>query len=202
MLHEHGLPERLDVKLSAVVEEVGLTTGAAYNIWPTQDDYQHDLARHVVETFSWSIEAVEGQFLDAAAAGGDLTDVIRSVALAYYELIVNEPDFYVSLHFWASRKVEPELADAIRRRYSRLQSGLVSFFVTALAKYGLGIGPQHSIEDIVVAVTSLTEGMAIRARFDEAPLRDGEVYAATLQALFERYAEPLPSDAGPAESFS
>lgn len=202
LLRREGLPGAINIRLSDVLDEVNLTSGAAYNVWPSQDDFQEELALHLVENFSWSTRVVQ-QLLESAHEGAsDPEALIREVSLAYYRLLIHEPDFYLALQFWAVRELDVELESAIRCGYVRLQRNLVEFFVKALAGFEVEIRPPYSIDDITVAVTALTEGMALRAKFDPAATRDGEVYAQTLVGLFAHFTMPQQPHSGSRNDFA
>ena len=95
---EDGLPEGTNIKLTSVLEKAGLTTGAAYQVWKSQQVFQEDLALYIAREFEWARpNGDRGALRDMLADDPSLEVGVRRAALYYYDAIVNRPEFLLSL---------------------------------------------------------------------------------------------------------
>ncbi len=195
LLMRDGLPEAINLKLADVVTHLGMTTGAAYNIWSKQEDYQLDLALHMLDSFDWTEDFLEEAVNAGLAAGEDAESVVGGAALAYFNRLITTPEFYLTIHFWSIAEPRIELVERIRTGYQQIHEALVEIFGAALDAFGLRMRADHSLDDMSVAATAITEGAALRHRFDPDRIGNGEIYASILVALFHAYTEPVPGGA-------
>ena len=162
-----GLPSGFNIKLADVVREANRTTGAAYQIWSSQDEYRLELATYMARSVSYAGAGIAESALAAAmAADVNLWSVVEATGRAYLEHLVNRPEFYLSLHFWATADNLPaEVASAVEEGYASVQSTFEAFFGAVLDQFDVAVVPPHTIGDLTMAATAITEGTALRHRF-------------------------------------
>ena len=196
LLHD-GLPEAVNVKLADVCKHLEVTSGSAYQIWRRQEDYQLDLTLYIVENFNWATGLVAAAVADALVDFESPEQVIRTVGHFYFDKLISSPEFYLLLHLWSIHDPRPELSEAIRRSYSQVHEGLNQVFLGAMAAFGTELKPAFSIDEMSVTATAVSEGLALRHRFDPERATGGELYAEALVGLFRHYTRPVSEPAQP-----
>jgi AcrR family transcriptional regulator len=200
LLIERGLPEALPVRLADVVERAGHTTGAAYQIWESQQDFQEELALYVAQTFEWATPT-ESLSDDTDLPPMDELSFAEAVATTgrrYFETFVAKEDLYVAIYLWSVRNRTQKLNTAIAKGYDTVHDESVALFEAFLELHHRRIRPPYTIDDLAVAVTGVTEGLALRHRIQPGRIRthirrEGEpwhLYSVVLQALLDHFTEP------------
>ncbi len=191
MMIDDGATEQIDLRLSSVLDQMGLTSGAAYNIWASQRDFQHDLAHHLVREYSWAGPDRTDTKLDFDA---EPTDEIRRLAELYLESLTDETQYYLTLRFWGVKHPSAELRDSVKKGYAGNHSQWRVFYHVGFDWAGLRMRNGYTMDDFVVMATMITEGAALRHRFEPERLRgaDGRsLYSEALVALVEYFTEPV-----------
>jgi AcrR family transcriptional regulator len=193
---EDGLPELLTVRLTDVLEELQLTTGAAYQIWASQQEFQKELLREVVSDFAFAGP-------QSLPNGGDLAadmsqeERIRKLGQAYFDYFTARSEFFVALQAWTVKDPSDQLTQSVRTGYSIVHNQFAQFFQFSLQRYGRRIREPFSIDDAMTLVTACTEGLALRHRFEpDAVITAGgtHLFSEALLAILERFTEPIEGD--------
>jgi len=193
MMIDDGAPEQVHLRLSNVLQHMGLTSGAAYNIWSSQGDFQHDLAHHLISEYSWAGPDQNEVKLDFDA---DPTDEIRRLAELYLDSLTNDTQFYLTLRFWGVKDPSAELIASVKDGYANNHDLWRFFYSLGFQWAGLRIRDGYTIDDFVVMATLVTEGAALRHRFEPERLRtaDGSnLYSEALVALVGHFTERAPA---------
>lgn len=180
-----GLPEGIDVKLTDVLGDVGLSTGAAYNIWASQKAYRQDLSLHIAESFEWADATAVLTAIEALPEDSTMDDWVRTVSDTYFPLFVANMDFFVVLHFWAVKDPRPELVEALKRGYDEVHESFKAIYQEAVEHYGLQLIEPYTPDDATIMITAAIEGFAVRHRFESQRLTtDGRhLFAETMSLL-------------------
>lgn len=202
ILLRDGLPAGFNLKIADVVKEANRTTGAAYQIWKSQNDFRLDLAIHVAQSVSYADPTVMADDLeDALANETDIFGLVEAVGRSYFRHLVSGPEFYMGLHFWATADNLPdEVRTAVEDTYDEIQSSFEAFFGLVLAMFDVEIVEPHSLASLTTAASAITEGMALRYRFTtsvEAKRELTELYVRMLCSSLATMttAQPTPPDA-------
>jgi AcrR family transcriptional regulator len=206
LAHEQpaGLP-LANVRLTEVADRAGVTIGAFYHYWDTQDAYRLDLLRHLLDSdrFDTSADAATlvGPLVDAGVA---LTEVIRQAADHNFETLRDLPDQRVSMALWAQD--EAESIRLLRSMYGAIDRSWTALYASVLAAYGREPRPPFDIGTIAVALTALFDGLLVRHGLDphrvEAPIgtpADGDtaawsLVAAVIVGLLPTLTRPIEGD--------
>jgi AcrR family transcriptional regulator len=164
--YEHPIGEPLaNIRLQDVAARAGVTIGAFYHYWDSQDDYRLDLLRHLLEPerFDTWREAgdVVSPLIDAGAA---LTEVIRQATAQNFEALCDLPDQRVSMALWAQD--ESESIDLLRSMYGALDRSWAELYDGVLARYGREARPPFDIDTVALSLTALADGMLVRHGLD------------------------------------
>ena len=192
------------VKLADVADRAGVTKGALYHIWPSQEAFWHDLLVHLMESnqlFGADQLAAIGTDL-AQAIGTDPT--LRDYGNALFDSLSTDPSFYARISLFSyldAEFVRAELDRSFRDSVERVLPALEQ----SLAAMGRRVVQGASLWDVAVAVAALLDGLCLQYRISpertpELPLADGArwtLFAAAADALLMGYTESIEPE--PAE---
>ncbi len=166
ILLERGLPGGLNIKIADACRRIGRTSGSAYQVWPSQADYQRDLAIHVARSVDYAgAETLESAVSKALALHDNELDMVREIGTSYFRNLVGNEFFYLSMAFWAERlDTEDDIALAIRAGYDEIQTQFEGFFGAFLDTFGRSLRTPWTIRAMTMASTGITEGLALRHR--------------------------------------
>lgn len=219
MLLERGLDVGWGVRLAEVTERVGLTTGAAYQIWSGsrtksgaggQDRFHRDLALYAMgRLVSETSVNNAGRLESLTERGHSLDELIRIVGSSdIAELLAPEAGYAISLGLFASAARDPELAGVARNGYQALSDRYAVLADKLLAVSGREVVPPYSVGDLAALMVALGEGLTIRSLVDPdalAPALDPphdaapdatgpwHLYAVGLRAIVTSMTRTVPS---------
>jgi AcrR family transcriptional regulator len=168
MVLKHGMSSTLPVRISDVVASVGQTTGAAYQLWPSQEKFQRALADYLLESTFWVeprtvIDGIRAR-LDQDSISFSAT--IRDICGALMGCLVGQPEYYVHLHFWAVAFHEADMREAMRRGYERFHGEFTALYDAVFEKYAVRLREPYTMDDLATTITAIAEGFAIRSLVD------------------------------------
>ena len=189
---ERGLSPTLDLRLTDVLEEVGLTTGAAYNIWDNQDHYRRDLALHMAKTLEWADERLVEDIRAGWTEDIELDDWTRLVARAYFDAFTSRHDYFVILKFWGIKDIDDELREALSIGYDVVHERFRAAFGQSLGRFKRRPIDPFTLDDVCVLITGACEGLALRQRIQPERLDTaaGHLFAEFVVRLVSDYTEP------------
>lgn len=198
ILRERGTSAEIDIKLTDVLARTGYTTGAAYPIFGNQEGYQRELALYVAANFDWAgPEAITDELVQILETSESLEETIMRGTQRYFEVFTANEDFYLALQFWAVREPWPELQASLQEGYRVVHDGFATLFGMILDIYDRRPKPGFTIDDITVAITALTEGLALRHRIDSRAADSctvttnlADLYGHTLISIANQFTEP------------
>jgi len=177
-----------------------LTTGAVYNLWPTQAEFQADLLLHIADiqsSLSLNVEKGRAHFQASARAGVPLAEVLRTLVERVLRVHRDDALYAVELGFGASA-VDPRVQRALRHRQDAFLAGVELSWQSLLDAYNLRLRPPYSIHHLAVAVAMQVRGSVSMWYADpdiDADPADEEGWgltARTISAVF--HAMTTPSD--------
>lgn len=192
LLTERGLPEEVSLKLTDVLADVQMSTGAAYNIWDNQAAYRADLALHIASEFRWADSTAIVEAIGRLPTDATMYDWIRTACDTYFPFFVANLDFFVVLKFWGVEEPSTELVEAIQAGYSTLHDEFKFFYEASLGHFGYRVVSPYTVDDITTMVTAAIEGTALRHRFEPERLESagGHLYFSIVWAIASTYTEP------------
>ncbi len=165
LIVERGLRDTIDIRLTEVLDSAGMTTGAAYNIWPNQDAYRRSLALHIAETLEWADQRLLGAAIDSLQPEIPLHEWVPLACDFYFSAFVSRWDYYILLQFWGIKDPGDDLVAAINRGYDVVHDSFRSLFQRALEVHDLKMVEPYTLDDLCVMATAICEGLALRHRF-------------------------------------
>jgi hypothetical protein len=149
-----------------------MTTGAAYNIWPSQLDFQMELTAHVLDAAATpGIERVRGATLGALAQQLSWRRVLAETIDVDFRESLAEPTMFLMIGL-AALTAPQDLAASERPANDRYLEQTGELLAAIIAYAGRRMRAGRSIDDLVWAIEALETGYLLRARVDpELPLR-------------------------------
>lgn len=212
MLHQRGPSAAVHhIRLSSVLRRAGLTTGAAYRIWPDQVAYQRDLA----------LEALRYRdHVSNARTVAEVVPAMLSGAVPWQQVVCRgaEPNlrsypedapFLTSLAIRASSYGDPDLLAAGHDRHAEALASYAQLYDAVLRWSGRRMRDGFTLGDLTAALAALSEGFGLqnaagvphqRLALDAVGDRPGDtawsLLAVAAVALCEKFTEADP-DAQP-----
>ena len=180
------------IRLSDVARRAGVTTGALYHYWDSQDDYQVELLGQILSPDPYSLREPVAERVRAAAAGGvTLHQLIQAVCADNVDRFFGSSDFRLQVALWVSAD------DVVRARlaaqYAAVGAEWVEFYRTVFEVYGFTLRKPFTYDWLATALTALLEGLILRAEVDPhsigvdgsdaAPTSEWGLFSSTVLAL-------------------
>ncbi|MGI9598764.1 MAG: hypothetical protein ACR2QK_21550 [Acidimicrobiales bacterium] len=167
--YEMYLDRRLvhgDERLSSVLDELGYTTGAGYQIWANQAAFRADLQVFIAENIEYaSLKTIAHKIAELAAQDLPFDQHVLRGGDQYFEVFIGREEFYLTLRFFAMAEDRPdEIREALLDSYERSAWETTELFNMAFDRFDLRIKPHLQMSDLTAAATALVEGYALRGR--------------------------------------
>lgn len=194
------------VKLADVAERAGVTKGALYHLWPSQEAYWRDLLEHLLSTNRlFGADRLATMSAELIAARGE-PQTLREWANELFDTVRADPAFFARVSLFAyldDEEVRSTLDLEARAAIDRLQPVLAS----AVEDMGRRPRSEGALRDLTVELAALLEGLSLKYRVDPdrtpdlPPLRGRRLtlFAAAADALLQAFTEPIGDEAAPAK---
>ena len=178
-----------------------ITTGAIYQIWPSQVDFQADLLFHIADRQATLVPGLTDsiqRFQDASAHAVPLEQILCRTMEEVHRHYCEDPLFRVELGFLIS-VCDPRVRAALAHRQSAFKATADQAWQSLIDAYRLRLRPPFRIRDLTNAVAAQISGSAIIWFADPESLKDptGEdgwsLTARTILAIFLQFTEPAGS---------
>lgn len=194
------------VKLADVADRAGVTKGALYHLWPSQEAFWNDLLRHLLDEQRLFGSNAIAAVADRSAAD-DVEPGLRGFANLLFDTARDDPTFFTRialfsyLHDEKVRAVlDAEFRDSIDLVIPRIE--------VALERIGRRLHDGVTVWDFAVSVGALLEGLCLQYRIDpsrtpDLDLGDGarwSLFAAAAEGLLFAFTEPVGDRADAAGS--
>ena len=171
-----------------------MTTGAAYNIWPTQAEFQADLLSRVLdEAATPGMDHVRAATLNGLARQLPWRAVLAETIEVDYRESFEEPSMFLMIGL-AALAAPGDVAAGERLANERYVAETGELLAAIIRYAGRRLRDGRSIADLVWAIEALEVGYLLRMRIDpDIPLRpaaDGEsALAAAAAGIVEAFTE-------------
>ena len=193
-----------NVKVADVADRAGVTKGAVYHIWPSQEAYRKDLLARLLEHNRQAGVRDMGDILsDQALHGGDPALILERHADFVFDRLKDDPAFFARFSFFVYA-ADPEVNALLARGDDNMIDDFSPWIERYFQVVDRRIREPFTIALLLTSVNALFQGLCLR--YQTSPdLVDREVdehgrrtapsmYAAGLKALLDHFSEPLPDD--------
>lgn len=155
-----------DERLSLVLDRLGYTTGAGYQIWANQAAFRKELAVYVAENIQYaSLEPIATDAIELALKELPFEEHILHAGDLFVKVYLEREDFFLSLRFFAMAADRPkEITATLIDAYERSTWEAEQVLASGLKRLGRQLLEPFSMKDLTGALTALLEGYALRAR--------------------------------------
>lgn len=186
-----------NVKVADIADRAGVTKGALYHVWPSQEEYRKDLLRRLLEQSRQAgVRELHEMLSDEDLLSGDPRDIMNRYADFVFDALKDDPAFFARFSFYVYA-ANPEVAELLASGDDTLIREFSPLIELYLQLLGRRIRPPFSAEVLLIAVNSLFQGLCLRYRTSP-ELVDRRVgpdamrmYAHGLQAIVLHFSEPL-----------
>ncbi len=195
LAHEQPAGPPLEhIRLTDVADRAGVSVGALYHYWDSQDGYRDDLLDEVFAPSRFDPPAD----LD----GVDLVDLIRVGTEAELDRLRTSPDLRVLMAMWAA--ADPAIEPRVAEHFRAVGEDWAAFYEAVFRARGLEVRPPFTYAHVAALLTAVGDGLAVRSSVDPGAVPadvevDGEgrwtLLGAALVALLPAFSRPVGSEA-------
>lgn len=181
-----------------------ITTGALYQQWPTQADFQVDLLFYVADVQSALVPGLPEslkRFHDASVTGVPLEKLLMRTMEEVHRHYREDPLYRVELSFLVGAS-DPRLRAALTHRQEAFYTSVDEAYRGLLDAYHRQMRPPFTVRDLSRVIASQIAGSVVTWYADPALLddplgeNDASLMSRSILALFERFTEPADRPAG------
>jgi AcrR family transcriptional regulator len=196
------------VKLSDVAELAGVTKGALYHLWPSQEAYWADLLQHLIDShqlFGVDVLHELGTRLLAELGGAehDGGTAMRAHADTLFAVLREDPMFFARVSLF-SYLDDSSVRASLDEQFRDAAAAALPALELAIRRAGRRVRDRDSLWDLAVSVAALLDGLCLQHRIsrDRTPdvvLPDGQrcsLFAIGAEALLVAHTEPDAVGAG------
>lgn len=178
------------VKLAEVAARAGVTKGALYHIWPSQEAYWRDLLEHLLETNAmFGADRVARVARDVT---GDSREppALRSYANALFDSLREDPAFFARISLF-SYLHDDRVRSTLDSDFRESVELVLPVLEAAVEAMGRRMADDLTVTDLAVAVSALLEGLCLQYRLSPERTPDLSASGETRWTLFAAAAEAL-----------
>ena len=166
-LYENPLGEPLDhVRVTDIVSRMGLSIGAVYHYWESQDDYRDDLLELLLSPEQLpAVQQANETVAGAIESHPDFEEMVRVVAAISFRGLDESPGrerLTLALLGYGNRDIDRRLGAQARQVSQRWGEFLATYY----PEYGLEPRPPFTYESMAVVLMALVQGMNERRIVD------------------------------------
>ena len=186
------------VRVADVAARAGVTKGALYHLWDSQEAYWHDLLEFMLEEGRLAgMPAVADATLELADATDDLPTPVEWADFVF-DRFKDDPTFFARigmLSYLHDETVNPDLDEEFRASLAEFES----MVATSVRELGRRPRPGTDLRDFSAAVAALMHGFCLEHRNDPGRTADvvehgrpQSLFASCVTAFIDAFTEPDP----------
>lgn len=165
LLHQRGVSVSVThIRLTEVVKQAGMTTGAAYRCWENQGAYHRDLA---VAAAQWRDRGSVADTVESIGAlvrgGAPMAEVLRVAADANLYTYPEDTPFLTTIALRTCAPADPAVAAAGRAHLTSAVDAFAGLYDGLLRIYGRRMREPYTLREMTLALAALSEGFALQA---------------------------------------
>jgi AcrR family transcriptional regulator len=187
-----------NVKVADVADRAGVTKGAVYHVWPSQEAYRKDLLERLLEhNRQTGIREMREVLEDPELLRGDPRSILLRYADEVFDALKDDPAFFARFSFFVYA-ANPDVAALLASGDDGVIEDFGPYLEQYLALIGRRIREPFTTELLLISINSLFQGLCLRYRTSpeliEHPVGPDGVgmYAHGLESLVLHFSEPLP----------
>ncbi|WP_030661862.1 hypothetical protein [Streptomyces cellulosae] len=183
------------VREASRTQDTSVTTGALYNIWPSQRAFQVDLMFYILREGAYpSAEPILALAGELFAQRLPLTEIGARLSDTSFRLETESRLARAAVAFTALADV-PAVREALRSAHDALLESGRKLYSQLLTYGGLRVREPYTLDQLITVMAALTDGLLVKAAIVpeqfEAPEEAPSLVAAASEAVFNRFCEPV-----------
>ena len=143
-----------------------MTTGAAYNIWPSQEEFQQALLDKILlDTATPEIDRVKAELEAGLNQGADWKELVTRCFGVDFEVSYEEPTMFLMIGMTALAQPQ-RLANMNKEGNERYLAETGSILERILEHGNRRMAPGLTVDDLVWAIEAIESGYMLRRRSD------------------------------------
>jgi AcrR family transcriptional regulator len=188
-----------NVKVADVADRAGVTKGAVYHVWPSQEAYRKDLLARLLEHNRQSgVREMSALLQDVDLINGDPRTVLLRHADYVFDALKDDPAFFARFSFFIYA-ANPEVSALLARGDDGIIEDFGRYVEMYLDLIGRRIREPFTVALLLTSVNALFMGLCLRYRTSPELVepsgdaaREYSMYAFGLEALVTHFSEPVP----------
>jgi AcrR family transcriptional regulator len=188
------------VRIAEVAQRAGVTKGALYHLWDSQEAYWHDLLVFLLEERRLAGLADVPDLTRQLSEDQDTPPTVAEWANFVFDHFKDEPSFFARVGIFSYLQ-DDAFRGGLDEEFRTSLDGFERLVADAVQAMGRRARPGRDIRDFTVAVSALMQGMCLEYRVD--PRRTPDVdadgsrvslFAAGVEGLLEAFTEPVDGE--------
>lgn len=184
------------VKLADVADRCGVTKGALYHLWGSQEHYWDDLLSYLVRTNTlFGVTELRAAFTEMYQEDGPPT--VREFANAIFDSFSTSQAFAHNVSLF-SYLADQEVHDSFVAEFEGSIALQTPILESVISETNRKLVEPHTMVELIVAMSALLQGLCLQRRLGEERVADlatqdeGRLtlFAAGVEALILSYTEP------------
>ncbi|MCX6524365.1 MAG: TetR/AcrR family transcriptional regulator [Actinobacteria bacterium] len=184
------------VKLADVADRCGVTKGALYHLWGSQEHYWDDLLSYLVRTNTlFGVTELRAAFTEMYQEDGPPT--VREFANAIFDSFSTSQAFAHNVSLF-SYLADQEVHDSFVAEFEGSRALETPILEAVISETNRKLVEPHTMVELIVAMSALLQGLCLQRRLGEERVADlatqdeGRLtlFAAGVEALILSYTEP------------
>lgn len=192
-----------NVKVADVADRAGVTKGAVYHVWPSQEAYRKDLLARLLEHNRQSgVREMSDLLRDVELVDGDPRTILLRHADYVFDALKDDPAFFARFSFFIYA-ANPEVSELLARGDDGIIEDFGPYVELYLRLIGRRMREPFKVALLLTSINALFMGLCLRFRTSpelvEPTVPDPDddrlhsMYAFGLEALLLHFSEPVAS---------
>jgi AcrR family transcriptional regulator len=189
-----------NVKIADVADRAGVSKGAVYHLWASQEDYRKDLLQRLLEQSRQAgIRELRHLLSDPAVLDSEPRSILLRYADDVFEALKDDPAFFARFSFFVYAS-NPDVAALLARGDDAVVADFAAIVAQYLQLIGRRVREPFTTEMMLVSINALFQGLCLRhgTSPDLVDRRIGPdalgMYAHGLESILLHFSEPVPHD--------
>ena len=152
------------MKVAEVADRAGVTKGAVYHVWPSQEDYRKDLLQRLLEQNRQAgVRELLELLADPELLENDPRGVLHQFADFVFDALKDDPAFFARFSFFVYA-ANPEVAALLASGVDTVVDDFGPLLEVYLSLVGRRVREPFTMKMLVISINSLFQGLCLRYR--------------------------------------
>jgi AcrR family transcriptional regulator len=159
-------PRLSKIKAPSVARRAGLTPGAFYYHWGSQQEFINSLVDRIAGERYKGLEEVVIRLGELADQEKGVQEIIEQACGMALEQIETDPMVLIQMTLWAQHAIDAQSKESLQRLYAEFDQYFLPRYRELLDLFDLEPRPPFTHEMLYQVVAALADGITLRRRLD------------------------------------